>query len=110
MAVADDALAPIQGLEIDMCTKKVRDLRLDRLGKQGTRATAQHFGQLIAEGAWLNQFDDVRIRQGILPGIPQMAPELGWILAFYGAFSKTEVRSGRLPSTRAARTVVEGLI
>ena len=43
-------------------------------------------------------------------GIPQMAPELGWILAFYGAFSKTEVRSGRLPSTRAARTVVEGLI
>jgi len=66
MAVADDALAPIQGLEIDMCTKKVRDLRLDRLGKQGTRATAQHFGQLIAEGAWLNQFDDVRIRQGIL--------------------------------------------
>ena len=45
-----------------------------------------------------------------LTGIPQMAPELGWILAFYGAFSKTEVRSGRLPSTRAARTVVEGLI
>ena len=46
----------------------------------------------------------------MLSGIPQMAPELGWILAFYGAFSKTEVRSGRLPSTRAARTVVEGLI
>jgi hypothetical protein len=65
MAMADNALAPLQGLEIDMRTKKVRDLRLDRLGKQGTRATAQNFGELIAESAWLNQFDDVRIRHGI---------------------------------------------
>jgi hypothetical protein len=37
-----------------MRTKKVRDLRLDCLGKQGTRATAQDFGELIAESAWLN--------------------------------------------------------
>ena len=38
MAVADDALATIPGLEIAMPVKKVRHLRLDRLGKQGMRA------------------------------------------------------------------------
>jgi hypothetical protein len=65
MAVADYALAPIQGLELAMTAEKVRDLRLDRLSKQATRATAQDFGELIAESAWLNQFDDVRIRHGI---------------------------------------------
>ena len=65
MAVAGDALAPIQGLELAMTAEKVRDLRLDRLGKQATRATAQDFGEWIAESAWLNQFDDVRIRHGI---------------------------------------------
>jgi hypothetical protein len=65
MAVADDALAPIQGLELAMPDEKIRDLRLDCLGKQATRTTAQHFGELIAESAWLNQFDDVRIRHGI---------------------------------------------
>jgi hypothetical protein len=48
-----------------MPAEKVRDLRLDRLGKQATRATTQDFGELIAESAWLNQFDDVRIRHGI---------------------------------------------
>jgi hypothetical protein len=65
MAVADDALASIPGLELAMPVEKVRHLRLDRLGKQATRATAQDFGELIAESAWLNQFDDVRIRHGI---------------------------------------------
>lgn len=63
--MADDALATIPGLELAMLAEKVRDLRLDRLGKQATRATAQDFGELIAESAWLNQFDDVRIRHGI---------------------------------------------
>lgn len=61
MAVADDALAPVPGLELAMPAEKVRDLRLDRLSKQATRATAQDFGELIAESAWLNQFDDVGV-------------------------------------------------
>jgi hypothetical protein len=61
MAVADHALAPIPGLELAMRAEKVRDLRFDRLGKQATRTTAQDFGELIAESAWLSQFDNVRI-------------------------------------------------
>jgi hypothetical protein len=36
MAVADDALATIPGLELAVPAEKVRDLRLDRLGKQAT--------------------------------------------------------------------------
>jgi hypothetical protein len=65
VAVADNTLAPIPGLELVMPDEKVRDLRLDRPGKQATRATAQDFSELIAETAWLNQVDDVRIRHGI---------------------------------------------
>lgn len=60
--MAGGALAPNQGLKLTMTADKVRDLRLDRVGKQATRATVQEFGELIAESAWLNQFDDVRIR------------------------------------------------
>jgi len=65
MAVADDALAPNQGLELAITAEKVRNLRLDRLGKQATRATARDFDELIAESTRLNQFDDVRLRRDI---------------------------------------------
>jgi hypothetical protein len=43
-------------------------------------------------------------------GIPQMTPEPACILGLSQLSSKTEARFGRLPSTRAARTVVERLM
>jgi hypothetical protein len=39
-----------------------------------------------------------------------MAADLAQIFAFFHPSCKTEVGFGRLPSTGAARTVVEGLI
>ena len=65
MAVADDALAAILGLEIGMLAEKLGDLRLDCLGQQGTRPVAQDLGELVVERPWLNQFDDVIVGHGI---------------------------------------------
>jgi hypothetical protein len=45
-----------------------------------------------------------------LAGIPRMTPELGWIFAVFRPSDKIEATFGQLPSPRAARTVVEGLI
>src|SRR5271168_3860495 len=45
VTVADDALVAVLGLQIGMLTEKVRNLRLDRLGQQGTRPIAQDFGE-----------------------------------------------------------------
>jgi hypothetical protein len=39
-----------------------------------------------------------------------MTPELAWIFAVFRPPGKIEARFGRLPSTRVARTVAEGLI
>ena len=57
--------AAILGLEIGMLAEKVGDLGLDRLREQGTRPVAQDFGELIVEGSWLNQPDDVIVGHGI---------------------------------------------
>jgi hypothetical protein len=38
---------------------------LDRLRQEIARATAQDFGELILEGPWLNQLDNVIVRHGI---------------------------------------------
>ena len=57
MAVPNDALAPVLGLEIGMLAEKPGDLGFDRLGQQGTCPVAQIFGQLVVEGSWLNQLD-----------------------------------------------------
>src|SRR4051794_11250556 len=48
-----------------MLTEKVRNLRLDRLGQQGTRPIAQDFGEWIVELSWLNQLGDVIVGHGI---------------------------------------------
>ena len=65
MAVADDALVAVLGLQIGMLAEKVRDLGLDRLGEQGARPIAQDFGELVVERSWLNQLDDVIVGHGI---------------------------------------------
>ena len=63
--MAHDALVAVCGLQIGMLVEEVRDLGLDRLGKQGTRPGAQDFGELILDVSWLNQLDDVIFGHGI---------------------------------------------
>jgi hypothetical protein len=65
VTVADHALVAVLGLQIGMLAEKVRDLGLDRLGKQGTGPIAQDFGELIVELSWLNQLGDVILGHGI---------------------------------------------
>src|SRR5262249_41772003 len=61
----DDAGASIVGLERRMPGQKLGHLPLDRLRQKITRPTAQDFGELILEGPWLNQLDNVIVRHGI---------------------------------------------
>src|SRR5258706_15005535 len=63
--MADNALAPVLGLEIGMLGKKIGDLGLDRLGQQRACAVAQHLSEWILECSWLNQPGDVIVRHGI---------------------------------------------
>src|SRR5262249_37977793 len=60
-----DAGAPIVGLERRMPGQKLGHLSLDRPRQQVASATAQDFGELILEGPWLNQLDNVIVRHGI---------------------------------------------
>ena len=48
-----------------MLAQKIGDLRLDSLCQQGTGSGAQDLGELVVEGAWLNQLDDVIVGHGI---------------------------------------------
>src|SRR5207244_3906519 len=65
VAVADDALVAVLGLQIGMLAEKVCDLGFDRLGEKGTCPVAQDFCELIVEDSWLNQMDDVIVGHGI---------------------------------------------
>ena len=65
MAMAHDALVAILGLEIGMQAEGIGDLGLDRPGEQSTGPVAQDFRELVVEGSWLNQSDDVIIGHGI---------------------------------------------
>src|SRR5262249_45637468 len=53
------------GLERRMPRQKLGDFGLDRLHQETPCATAQDFGELILEGPWLNQLDNVIVRHGI---------------------------------------------
>src|SRR6058998_2688274 len=65
VAVADDELVAVLGLQIGMLAEKVCDLGFDRLGEKGTCPVAQDFCELIVEYSWLNQLDDVIVGHGI---------------------------------------------
>src|SRR5713226_9756326 len=62
MAVAHDALPARLGLEIAMLCEKLRNLRLDGMGQQRTRAAAQDLCEGIGKGPWLGELDDVTVR------------------------------------------------
>src|SRR3954467_1589816 len=65
VTVADDALVAVLSLQIGMLAEKVLDLGLDRLGEKGACPAAQDFCELIGDGSWLNQLDDVIFGHGI---------------------------------------------
>jgi hypothetical protein len=55
----------ILGLHIGMPGEKIGNLGLHRLREQGACPVAQDFGELVVEGSWLNQSDDVIVGHGI---------------------------------------------
>jgi hypothetical protein len=61
VAVPNDTLVPVLGLEIGMLAEKIRDLGLNRLGQQGTCPVAQNFGELVLDCSWLNQSDELSL-------------------------------------------------
>ena len=63
--VADDAGAAIVDLETGVLVEEAGDLGLNRLREQGTRPIAKDFRELVVEGSWLNQSDDVIVGHGI---------------------------------------------
>ena len=66
VTVADNTLVPVPGLEIGMLVEKASNLGFDRLREQGTGTVTQNFGELVVEGSWLDQSDDVIVGHGIL--------------------------------------------
>jgi hypothetical protein len=48
-----------------MLGEEVSYLGLDRLGQQGARSVAQHFGERVGERPWLKQLNDVSIGHGV---------------------------------------------
>ncbi len=65
VAMADDTLMAVRGLQIGMLAEKVCNLGFDRLGEKGTCPVAQDFCELVVEDSWLNQLDDVIVGHGI---------------------------------------------
>ena len=65
MAVPDDTLVAIGFFEFCVLAEEIHNLGLDGLGKKGTRPVAQNFGELVVEGSWLNQLEDVIVGHGI---------------------------------------------
>ena len=65
MPVPDDTAVALFSLEIRVLGEKTSNLRLDRLCEQGAGPVAQDFRELVVEGSWLNQSDDVNVRHGI---------------------------------------------
>ena len=65
MAVAHYALTAVLRPQFPMLGEEIRDLGLNRLRKQAARSLSEDFGELVVEGSWLNQFDNVIVGHGI---------------------------------------------
>jgi hypothetical protein len=65
MAVANNALTAIFGLQISVIGEKIRDLSLCYLSHRHACALPEDFGDLIVKGPWLNQFEHVIVGHGI---------------------------------------------
>src|SRR6267154_1014738 len=65
MAVANQPLAAIISLDTGVLGEEVRNLGLDRLRQQRTRAVAQNFGERIGESPWLSELENVSLGHGV---------------------------------------------
>ena len=65
MPVAHQPLAAVVGELVGMAVEQGRNLGLDRLRKQRSRAVAQNFGQRIGECPWLGESENITIGHGV---------------------------------------------
>jgi hypothetical protein len=65
MSVAHQPLAAVVGELVGMAVEQGRNLGLDRLRKQRSRAVAQNFGQRIGECPWLGESENITIGYGV---------------------------------------------
>src|SRR5262245_61122068 len=65
MPVAHQPLAAIVGELVGMAAEQGRDLGLDCLRQQRSRAVAQNLGQRISKSCWLGKLENVSLRHGV---------------------------------------------
>src|SRR5205807_7512012 len=65
MPVAHQTLAPILGPLVGMAVEQGRDLGLDGLRQQRSRAIAQHLSQRISKSSWLGELENVSLGHGV---------------------------------------------
>ncbi len=65
MTVSHNASTAVVSLQFRILGEEIRDLGLHRLPKQAARSLPEDFGELVLEGSWLNQFDNVIVGHGI---------------------------------------------
>jgi hypothetical protein len=65
MAVPNEALAAIFGLQVSVLGEKIGDLSIHGLSQQRARALPQDFGELIVKGSGLNQLERAIVGHGI---------------------------------------------
>ena len=65
MPVAHQPLAAILGQLVGMTVEQGRNLGLDGLRQQCSRAVAQHLGQRIGKSSWLAELENVSLGHGV---------------------------------------------
>src|SRR6266446_1995405 len=65
MPVAHQPLAAIIGELVGMATEQARNLGLDSLRQQRSRAVAQNLGQRIGKSSWLGELENVSVGHGV---------------------------------------------
>src|SRR6266576_4756589 len=65
MPVAHQPLAAVVGQLIGMAPEQARNLGLDSLRQQRSRAIAQNLGQRISKSSWLGELENVSVGHGV---------------------------------------------
>src|SRR5437868_10564144 len=65
MSVPHEPLATVVGQLVGMAAEQGRDLGLDSLRQQRSRAVAQNLGQRIGKSSWLGELENVSAGHGV---------------------------------------------
>ena len=65
MPVAHQPLAAIVGQLVGMAAEQGRNLGLDGLRQQRSRAVAQNLGQRIGKSSWLGELENISLGHGV---------------------------------------------